>query len=83
MMQPTLAGYMKRPRIEEISQPIVDISYELDVEILHESVGEISHESIGPNNFLHNNLILNILIEDDSYEYQPSFLNELKKPFLE
>ena len=91
MMQSTLAGFMKRPRIEEISQPIVDISHEPVVEIhhevvggiSHESVGGISHEPVGSNNSLHGNLDLNVLIEEDSYEHQPSILNEPELPFLE
>jgi hypothetical protein len=91
MMQSTLAGFMKRPRIEEISQPIVDIPHEPVVEIplepvgeiLHELVGGISHEPVGPTNSLHGNLDLNVLIEEDSYEHQPSFFNEPEPPFLE
>lgn len=83
MMQPTLAGFMKRPRIEEISQPIVDTSHEPVVEIPHAPVGEISHEPVGPSNPLHDNLDLNVVIDEDSYEHQPSFLNEPEPPFLE
>lgn len=90
-MQTTLAWFMKRLRIEENSQPIVDIFHEPVVKILHESVREISHElvrgnshePVEPNNSLHDNLNLNIFIEDHSYEYQPSFFNEPEPPFLE
>jgi hypothetical protein len=89
MMQPTLAGFMKKPSIEENFQPIVDISHEPVVEIPHESVGEIlhesvggiSHEPVGPNKSLHSNLDLNVLIKKDSYEHQSSFFNELEPPF--
>jgi hypothetical protein len=80
MMQPTLAGFIKIPIIEEIFQPIVDIFHKPIVEIphepvgkiAHESVGGISHEPVGPNNFVHGNLDLNVLIEEDLYEHQPS-----------
>jgi hypothetical protein len=91
MMQPTLAKFMKKPRIEEIFQPIVNISHEPVVEIPHEPVGEISHELVGgifhepvePTNSLHSNLDLNVLIEENFYEHQPSYFNEPEPLFLE
>ena len=39
----------------------------------HMSQLEEFYEPVGPNNSLHSNLNLNVLIEKDSYEYQPSF----------
>ena len=69
MMQPTLAWFMKRPRVD-------DNSHEPVVEIHDVPVEEISHEPIVPSNSFQGNLDLNVLIEEDFYEPEPSFLDE-------
>ena len=69
MMQPPLAGFMKRPRVE-------DNSHEPVVEILDVPVKEISHEPVVSCNSFQGKVDLNVLIEEDFYETEPSFLDE-------
>ena len=62
MMQSTLIELMKRPRLEEISHKSVVYSN-----------GKIAAWN---NNSFDGNLDLNLAAEDDSFEHQPSSLEE-------